>query len=510
MANLDARDFLQFSNTQVLNIIFDEFEQIKSTYIREAYGRLQDIVQDRIRTQANFMISFIEENLEEELKGSLRRAYNKIEEDLVGVTNLACGQLEDVENIEDVNIITGKYLDVVLDKDTYKVNIDALADELPEQLKRYLNSKFDSVMSNQIADTIGDIVYTTRQYMYNMINNIYTELDHLVTRINVRQKDAVNHYVAEYKKSLVKENGNRYIPGFEEFRFDYNGKKIVYAYEGKNLNCYIDGQKVVNPSEIIEINRQLQDAFPEAQSITDAMVRNVSDLMLDNKQRENDVLGMKDSVERVIIPDWMIEAARASQPTPKEEELENITLDDYVKVEEDKKAEANGLLSQMEIEDLLKPEPEIINPNASTNPEDAKITEEEMNALLHGLDIPDEPVEVHDSVPDKPTPQELVQMLTIDDDVETMRKPKPLPSDLLDSLDIKDEEEPKPEVQDDDIGAIQARMDELMRNPLVMEYLELQDKMKKFYDEYKQPVEQSMEQPMEQTLPEIKPDVFLK
>ena len=37
MAKLDSREFIQFSNNQVINIIYDEFEQIKSTYIRKAY-----------------------------------------------------------------------------------------------------------------------------------------------------------------------------------------------------------------------------------------------------------------------------------------------------------------------------------------------------------------------------------------------------------------------------------------------------------------------------------------
>ena len=43
-----------------------------------------------------------------------------------------------------------------------------------------------------------------------------------------------------------------------------------------------------------------------------------------------------------------------------------------------------------------------------------------------------------------------------------------------------------------------------MKNPAVMEYLELQEKMRTYYNQYKEAVEESM------TQPEPLPDVILK
>ena len=502
MAKLDSRDYIQFSNTQVLNIIADEFEQIKATYIRKAYDQLQEIVSSNIRTTANFMYSFIEENLDLVLKDKFKNKYNDIEEDLVGMTNITCYQLDAAEDIDEVNRTVDNYKDFIENEAEYRVNLDALSEDFSSYLARYLLSRFDAYESPQLEEQIGDIKYQTRSYIDRMVENIYQEISNLVTRINVRQKDALKHYVAEFKKTNVKkmDPNNKYTEDFTHDTFTYNGKTIVYQYEGKDYNCYVDGVKITDPNKIMEINRQLQDEFPEAQLATDAMVNHVSSMLIDSKQQERDkgvesiadLLGTgTQSTNEVQIPEWM---KPANTPNKTVDDLNKLTLDDYLEEEKKKEstpeeqAHVQELLDTLEIKD--DPEPvrtpeekqqiaEMANSLEIKDEEPAydareagRLTEEELRALLGGLDIKDEPAK------------------------ETAPVDKTEIQKMTESLEIKDEEETKTEVKDGDIGSIQQRMDELMKNPAVMEYLELQDMMKKYYDEYKQAVEQSIEPSM--------------
>ena len=495
MAKLDSREFIQFSNNQVINIIYDEFEQIKSIYLRRAYDSLQDIVSNHIRTQANFMYSFIEDNLDVILKDIFKNAYNRIEDDLVSMTNITCYQLDAADDIEQVDHVIQNYKDLIENKATYRVPLDDVPYDYASAINRYLMIKFDSMMSNQAEEAINDISNESKRYIERMVENIYQEIDNLVTRINVRQKDALKHYVAEFKKTLVKQNS--FTDGFEEFHFVLNGQKIDYAYEGKTMACYVDGTKVNDPNKVIEINRQLQDAFPEAQHVTDAMVRSMSDVIVDRQQQEKDMkpesledlLGTgKQSTEVTQIPDWLQQAVG-----PKDD-LNNVTLDDYM--EEDRKKHIDELVDSLEIKDDPVPErtPEDkeriqamtdaleIKDDEEYDPREAgRLTEEEIKALLDGLEIKDdEPVQTNT----EKTEADVQQMIA--------------------NLSLDDEEPEKVEVKDDDVGSIQARMDELMKNPAVMEYLELQEKMRTYYNQYKEAVEESM------TQPEPLPDVILK
>ena len=274
------------------------------------------------------------------------------------------------------------------------------------------------------------------------------------------------------------------------------------------MACYIDGTKVTDPNQVIEINRQLQEAFPEAQHVTDAMVRSMSDVIVDRQQQEKemksekieDILGTgTQSTDVAYIPEWL------QQKVGPKDDLNNITLDDYLEEETKKestpeeKEHVQNLVHSLEIEDDEKYDPR----------EAGRLTEEELKALLDGLEIKDDPVRER-TPEEKQQIADLTASLEITDDEPVQAKPERTEEDIqqmIANLSLDEEEPTKTEVKDDDIGSIQARMDELMNNPAVMEYLELQEKMRTYYNQYKEAVEEEMAQEQQQ---EVLPDIVLQ
>ncbi len=548
MANLDSRDYIAFSNNQVLNILYDEFDNIKSTYVRNAYSRLQDIVSDNIRTSANFMFSFIEDNVDLVLKGIFKNAYGKIEDELTSITNTTCARLDEAEDMEEVNHLVEGYKDVIEDAKTYKVDLDSFPYDYASTLNRFLMAKFDNVMSHQIEDAIDEVCRESKSYLERTVENIQQEIDNLIVRINVRQKDSLKHYVAEYKKNYVRnKTDNRFVEDGTGYHFIKDGIDITYKYERGNFNCYVDGTKVTDPSRIMEINRELQEIFPEAQTVTYAMVRSISDSLLDAKEQERargtlsfeELLDMKASTHEARIPDWL---RTGTGNESKEDSLDSITLDDYINQENKNIESVHTMLDKLEIKDeparelTTEEKAELEEMTRALTIEDEPVRERtaeekaELEEMTRALTIEDEPVRER-TAEEKAEMAKLAESLEIKDEPVRERTPeeKAEMAKLTESLEIKDEpdevqtrEETKAEIakltqmltitdepvkDEDDLDYIQDRLAELAENPFVKEYNRLQEKLRAQYQEYQETVQEMVN---EASKANLAPDVVLK
>ena len=308
--------------------------------------------------------------------------------------------------------------------------------------------------------------------------------------------DRLHEASYSYGKDLKRINSEpSYEIGFGEYTFTYDGNKVVYKYEGDNFVMYKNGTKVPNSASMESINREIQDIFPQASDVTDRMLRTISEIRMDNQINPDDPFELP--LDKNSIPD------RAEIPAKKEEKSEfdellaklEITDDEPEKPEltEEEKAERKRQIDELTASLEIKDDPEVrldpITGKKILTKEEAEERKRQHAEMLAKLTITDEPEKM---IPEGPIdPGKLSQIQ------ETTAK-----------LEITDEPvEHKRDVKDMDVARIQERMDYLMKNPAVIEYIELQDMMKSYYDEYTEAVSQNIEQEQAR---EILPDVILK
>ena len=455
MGKVDPNDsFRRYSNIAI-NRLSEEFDRIRKEFIRKAYDDIQEITSDGLKTQANFMFDFIENNLEVSLKTAFKKAIANAEETIITEVNSTVRRLQEMETPLEANRITNDYEDAV-DNMKFDVKLIELAEEFKYELRSFLARKFGYMNSRDIENAIDEIGYNVYKYLERKFEGMEDEIRAVNEKIKEDLYTASGSYTIEL---MSQENINAYEETNGQFTFRYNGHEVVYRYDGNDFNCYKDGKKLKNSTAMEIVNREIQERFPQAQSATDAMLRRISEMQMDNQINPDDPFG------------------------PLLDRNGNPILDMPVKKEE-KESEP---ISKEEIDAMLGSEEQYVNPNASTDPKDIAITPEELKALLEITD--DEP---------------KVEPIKSDVDFE----------ELANKLDIKDDptvEQYTTKPKDGDIAYIQERMDTLMNNPAVAEFIELQNMMKKYYEEYTQTVNEQMQQ--SQTVqtqePAVLPDAIL-
>ena len=456
MGKVDPNDsFRRYSNIAI-NRLSEEFDRIRKEFIRKAYDDIQEITSDGLKTQANFMFDFIENNLEVSLKTAFKKAIANAEETIITEVNSTVRRLQEMETPLEANRITNDYEDAV-DNMKFDVKLIELAEEFKYELRSFLARKFGYMNSRDIENAIDEIGYNVYKYLERKFEGMEDEIRAVNEKIKEDLYTASGSYTIEL---MSQENINAYEETNGQFTFRYDGHEVVYRYDGNDFNCYKDGKKLNNSTAMEIVNREIQERFPQAQSATDAMLRRISEMQMDNQINPDDPFG------------------------PLLDRNGNPILDMPVKKEE-KESEP---ISKEEIDAMLGSEEQYVNPNASTDPKDIAITPEELKALLEITD--DEP---------------KVEPKTSDVDFE----------ELSSKLDIKDDdptvEQYTTKPKDGDIAYIQERMDTLMSNPAVAEFIELQNMMKKYYEEYTQTVNEQMQQ--SQTVqtqePAVLPDAIL-
>ena len=486
MGKVDPNDsFRRYSNIAITRIT-EEFDRIRKEFIRRAYDDIQEITSDGLKTQANFMFDFIENNLEVSLKTAFKKAIADAEETIITEVNHTVHRLQEMETPLEVHGITTDFEDAV-DNMKFNVRLTEIAEEFKYELRSFLARKFGYMNSRDIENAIDEIGYNVYKYLERKFEGMEEEIRAVNEKVQEDLYTASGSYTMEL---MSQENVNAYEETNGQFTFRYDGHEVVYRYDGNDFNCYKDGKKLNNSTAMEIVNREIQERFPQAQSATDAMLRRISEMQMDNQINPDDPFG------------------------PLLDRNGNPILDMPVKKEE-KESEP---ISKEEIDAMLGSEEQYVNPNASTDPKDIAITPEELKALLEITD--DEPkVEPITSDVDF---EELMSKLEIKDDDEEQLGEAPIDPaktaqirEMTEKLDIKDEdptvEQYPTKPKDGDIAYIQERMDTLMSNPAVAEFIELQNMMKKYYEEYTQTVNEQMQQ--SQTVqtqePAVLPDAIL-
>jgi hypothetical protein len=468
------KDKLETCSNDAIKNVENQYYEIMSNLRRKLTEQLFDIVSRNLRAPATFMPDFITLNIFDKFKKEYEfvmkeaaRAYNN-------ALNTADNIIEKDDSEEGLYHAFSVYTDIAEDTEVLNVSrlISNIIDEYISSLKYKLSSIFNYMQnSRQVDEDINAILGESSR----LLNKVFDETLDIISGIKNDNNKAIDELIDELVSMLRVSNKEEYIHGFGEDTFRYDGHEVTYRFEGNNLTLYMDNIKVNDSYTLADINRTIQDKFPQAKEVTDSMVRRISEIEMDKKEESPSEAMFRSvpSKPELKADVELIDTSRIKELTPilditddepkrkeHDDRLDRIReltpmldiTDDEPKVKkESPKLDTEELMSKLEIKDdepetkqesskldidellskleIKDDEDQYVNPNASTNPEDIKLTPEEINALLHGLDIPEEE-------------QQLIQ---------------------------------QEEVKDEDFGALQLRMDQLMRIPEVQTFVELED-----------------------------------
>ena len=409
------------SNDAVKNVE-NQYYEIMSNLRRKLTEQLYDIVSRNLRAPATFMPDFITINIFDKFKKEYEFVMKEAEKAYNDALNTADNIIEKDDSEEGLYHAFSAYTDIAEDAEVLNVSrlIENIIDEYISSLKNKLSSIFNYMQnSRQVDEDINAILGESRR----LLNKVFDETLDIISGIKYDNNKAIDELIDELVNMLHVSNKEEYIHGFGEDTFRYDGHEVTYRFEGNNLTLYMDNIKVNDSYTLADINRTIQDKFPQAKEVTDSMVRRISELEMDKKEESPSEAMFRSapSKPKLKADVDLIDTSRIRELTP----ILDITDDEPKVKKESSKLDMDELMSKLEIKD---DEDQYVNPNASTNPEDIKLTPEEINALLHGLDIPEEEQQVQQE-----------------------------------------------EVKDEDIGALQLRMDQLMKIPEVQTFVELED-----------------------------------
>ena len=410
------------SNDAVKNVE-NQYYEIMSNLRRKLTEQLFDIVSRNLRAPATFMPDFITLNIFDKFKKEYEFVMKEAEKAYNDALNTADNIIERDDSEEGLYHAFSAYTDIAEDAEVLNVSrlIENIIDEYISSLKSKLSSIFNYMQnSRQVDEDINAILGESRR----LLNKVFDETLDIISGIKYDNNKAIDELIDELVNMLHVSNKEEYIHGLAEDTFRYDGHEVTYRFEGNNLTLYMDNIKVNDSYTLADINRTIQDKFPQAKEVTDSMVRRISELEMDKKEESPSEAMFRSvpSKPKLKADVDLIDTSHIRELTP----ILDITDDEPKVKKESSKLDMDELMSKLEIKD---DEDQYVNPNASTNPEDIKLTPEEINALLHGLDIPEEE-------------QQLTQ---------------------------------QEEVKDEDIGALQLRMDQLMKIPEVQTFVELED-----------------------------------
>ena len=419
------KDQLEKCSNDVIKNVENQYYDIMSHLRRNLTQQLVDIVSKNLHAPATFMPDFVTINLFDKFKNDYEEKMKEAAEYYNKATAVACDIIDKDDSENGLYRAFGAFSDISEDADVLNARnmINNIIDNYVQLLKEKLLSVFGYMQnSRQVEEDINAILGGSKA----LLNRVLDKALEMIESIKDDNNKTIDTVIDEIVKSISSLKYDEYIHGFGEDIFRYDGHEVSYRFEGNNLTLYMDNMKINDSYALADINRTIQEKFPQAKEVTDSMVRRISEIEMDKKEESPNAAMFIDSP---LKPDVELIDTPRKKTFAELSAMLDITDDEPKEKKETPSLDIDELMSKLEINDMLDGE-EYVNPNASTNPEDLRLTPEELNALLNGLDEPEEEQQV---------------------------------------------ENPVDEINDENIGEYQLRMDQLMRVPEVQAFVELED-----------------------------------
>ena len=415
---------------QNLTAIKDEYYRIRAGFTSDVFQDLLDVVSTKFKTNASFMNQVIQDELINPLERMFNTKVAEYKKDVTPTLEGYFGVAKNSTDKHDLLLATNKVESELTQDKYFAFDLESLIYEYCSSLYRTLGYRFGSINSRQVEFLVDDVCAESKSILIRAFGKVKDKINDL----KVTSKDNFDKALDAVFTVLSNElNKKQFIPGYEEYKFIVDGTTVSYKYYNGDLIMIKDDQLITDVSNMETINRTIQEQFTENEfpgctQVIDAMVRRIADIKMDEQMNDLRSDFIEEPKSTKVRPDIIMDGTEYTPSNASrfiDVPVAGSLLDDPdVDLPE-------GIIGNLEIDDLLAPPPVPVNPNASTNPEDIAITQEEIAALLG----PDEEEPVVEETPMEP---EVVKM-----------------------------------------GELQDRLEYLMKTPEVTEFLEIQEYFKK-------------------------------